>query len=113
MTEARITLAVFLIVILYAMFGGMGMKCQQADPLPEGVRHVRIVESLQTGVRIQADDEGLIVRDIPCFDGDPERRCIWISCLSPTPEDATARKEAAAAEMVDSEEAVASEEVIE
>ena len=42
-------------------------------------QHVRVIYDVTNGVRVQADP-GIVPRKIPCYDGDPTRQCIWISC---------------------------------
>jgi hypothetical protein len=75
------------ILVLLAMFlagcepgGPLGPACPE---IPEEVRHIRIVEDVSTGVRIEVDREAikaerLIVQNHACYDGDPTRRCVWI-----------------------------------
>lgn len=95
-----------LVVLLFCVLIMLGAKCQivgSAEELPEGVRHVRIVESLQTGVRIQAQD-GVIVREIPCYDGDPTRKCIWMGCDPTAPGGPDAPEETAVTEESAAEE---------
>ena len=59
-------------MILVALFGA-------ETPVEDIDHHVRVVYDVTNGVRVQADKTAN-VRKIPCFDGDPSRNCIWLSC---------------------------------
>ena len=59
-------------------------------PVEDVEQHIRVIYDVTSGIRIQAD-KNTIVQKIACFDGDPSRKCVWISC----PKCETKAKEAA------------------